>query len=96
MTLFGYIRTVRHLREGVAGKSKVSKVFTAGNRAARIRRSTMRWWRSMSSSSARRSRYWEWSTPSEAHWAAIFPYSLRKVGWSICLSPPTGIGSRIH
>ena len=63
----------------MAGKSKVSRLFTAGNRAARVRRSTMRWWRSMSSSSARRSRYWGWSTPSAAHWAAIFPYS-RKLG----------------
>ena len=44
--------------DGVAGKSKVSRLLTAGKRAARIRRSTMRWCRSMSSSSARRSRYW--------------------------------------
>ena len=40
------------------GKSKVSGLFTAGKRAARIRRSTMRWRRSMSSSSASLSRYW--------------------------------------
>ena len=66
--------------EGMAGKSKVSRLLTAGNRAARIRRSTMRWWRSMSSSSASLSRYPGWSTPSAAHWAAIFPYSLRKLG----------------
>ena len=66
--------------DGMAGKSKVSKLLTAGNRAARIRRSTMRWWRSMSSSSARRSRYWGWFTPSAAHRAAIFPYSRRKLG----------------
>ena len=38
--------------DGMAGKSKVSRLFTAGKRAARIRRSTMRWWRSMISSSA--------------------------------------------
>ena len=49
--------------EGMARKSEVPKLLTAGNRAARIRRSTMRWWRSMSSSSASRSRYWGWSTP---------------------------------
>ena len=49
MALFG---------DGMAGKSKLSKLFTAGNRAARIRR----------------------STPSAAHWGAIFPYSLRKLG----------------
>ena len=42
--------------EGMARKSKVSRLLTAGKRAARIRRSTMRWWRSMSSSSERRSR----------------------------------------
>ena len=29
--------------EGMAVKSKVSRLLTAGNRAARIRRSTMRW-----------------------------------------------------
>ena len=42
---------------GMAGKSKVSKLLTAGKRAARIRRSTMRWCRSMSSNSASLSRY---------------------------------------
>ena len=42
--------------EGMARKSKVSRLLTAGNRAALIRRCTMRWWRSMSSSSASRSR----------------------------------------
>ena len=66
--------------EGMAGKSKVSRLLTAGKRAARIRRSTMRWWRSMSSSSASLSRYPGWSTPSAAHWEAIFPYSRRKLG----------------
>ena len=39
--------------DGMAGKSRVSRLFTAGKRAARIRRSIMRWWRSMSSISAR-------------------------------------------
>ena len=48
--------------------------------ATRIRRSTMRWWRSISSSSARRSRYSGRSTFSAAHRAAIFPYSLRNLG----------------
>ena len=66
--------------DGMAVKSKVSKVLTAGKRADRIRRSTMRWWRSMSSSSASLSRYPGWSTPSAAHWAAIFPYSRKKLG----------------
>ena len=37
-------------------KSKVSRLFTAVKRAARIRRSTIRCWRSISSSSASRSR----------------------------------------
>ena len=44
--------------DGMAGKSKVPRLFTAGKRAARVRRSTMRWWRSMSSSSDNLSRYW--------------------------------------
>ena len=66
--------------EGMAGKSKVSRLLTAGNRAARTRRCTSRWWRSMSSSSASLNRYLGWSTPSAAHWAAIFPYSRRKLG----------------
>jgi hypothetical protein len=44
------------LRLGIAVKSKLSKLFTAGNRAARIRRSTMRRSRSISSSSMRRNR----------------------------------------
>ena len=52
-------------------KSKVSRVLTAGKRAARIRRCTMRWRRSMSSSSASRSRYWGWSTPSAAALGSI-------------------------
>ena len=34
---------------GIAGKSKVSRLFMSGKRAARIRLSTMRWRRSMSS-----------------------------------------------
>ena len=42
--------------DGMARKSKVSRLLVAGKRAARMRRCTMRWWRSMSSSSARRSR----------------------------------------
>ena len=42
--------------EGMARKSKVSRLFTAGKLAALILRSTMRWWRSMSSSSASLSR----------------------------------------
>ena len=42
--------------EGMAANSKVSRLLTAGNRAARIRRSTVRWWRSMSSSSPSRNR----------------------------------------
>ncbi len=66
--------------DGMAGKSKVSRLLTVGNRAARIRRSTMRWRRSMSSSSTSRSRYPEWFTLLAAHWAVIFPYSLRKLG----------------
>ena len=44
------------LSEGIAVKSNVSKLFTAGKRAARMRRSTMRRSRSMSSSSTRRRR----------------------------------------
>jgi hypothetical protein len=36
------------LSDGMAGKSNVSKLFTAGERAARMRRSTMRLSRSMS------------------------------------------------
>ena len=55
--------------DGMAGKSMVSRLLTAGKRAARIRRSTMRWWRSMSSNSASLSRYSGWSTFSAAHWA---------------------------
>ena len=71
--------------EGMAEKSRVSRLFTAGNRAARVRRSTMCWWRSLSSSSASRSRYRGWSTLLAAYWASIFPYSifpysLRKLG----------------
>ena len=42
--------------EGMARKSKVSRLLRAGKRAARIRRRAMRWCRSMSSSSERRSR----------------------------------------
>ena len=44
--------------DGMAGKSKVSRLLTAGQPAVRIRRSTMRWWRSMNSSSASLNRYW--------------------------------------
>jgi hypothetical protein len=44
------------LRLGIAVKSKVSKLFTAGNRAARMRRSTTRRSRSINSNSTRRSR----------------------------------------
>jgi hypothetical protein len=40
----------------MAAKSKLSRLFTVGKRAARIRRSTIRRSRSISSSSARRSR----------------------------------------
>jgi hypothetical protein len=40
----------------MAVKSNVSKLFTAGNRAARMRRSTVRRSRSISSSSISRSR----------------------------------------
>jgi len=43
------------LRLGIAVKSKVSKLFTAGNRAARMRRSTTRRSRSINSNSTRRS-----------------------------------------
>ena len=43
-------------RDGMAGKSKMPRLLTAGKRAARIRRCTMLWWWSMSSSSERRSR----------------------------------------
>ena len=42
--------------EGMAGKSKLSRLFTAGKCAARMRRSTIRPSRSISSSSARRRR----------------------------------------
>ena len=41
---------------GMAAKSKLSRLFTAGNRASRMRRSIIRRSRSSSSSSARRSR----------------------------------------
>jgi hypothetical protein len=44
------------LREGMAVKSKLSRLFTAGNFASLIRRSTVRRSRSIISSSARRSR----------------------------------------
>ena len=44
------------LSDGMAAKSKLSKLFTAGNRASLIRRSTMRRSRSISSRSAKRSR----------------------------------------
>jgi hypothetical protein len=44
------------LRLGMAAKSKVSKLLTAGNLASRMRRSTTRRSRSRSSSSTRRSR----------------------------------------
>jgi hypothetical protein len=49
-------RTSGLLSDGMAAKSNVSKLFTAGKRPARMRRSTMRRSRSMSSSSARRTR----------------------------------------
>ena len=42
--------------DGMARKSKVSRLFVAGKRAALILRSTMRWWRSISSSSESLSR----------------------------------------
>lgn len=42
--------------EGMARKSKMSRDLTAGKRAALMRRWTVRWWRSMRSSSASRSR----------------------------------------
>ena len=45
----------------MALKSKLSRLFTAPNRAALIRRSIMRRSRSISSSSDRRSRYCTWS-----------------------------------
>jgi hypothetical protein len=41
------------LSDGMAAKSKLSRLFTAGNRASLIRRSTMRRSRSISSSSAK-------------------------------------------
>ena len=44
------------LRLGKAAKSKLSRLFTVGNLAALIRRSTMRLSRSMISASASRSR----------------------------------------
>ena len=44
------------LSDGMAAKSKLSRLFTAGNRASLIRRSTMRRSRSISSSSAKRSK----------------------------------------
>jgi hypothetical protein len=46
----------RLIERGMAVKSNVSKLLTAGKRAARMRRSTMRRSRSMSSSSTRRKR----------------------------------------
>jgi hypothetical protein len=44
------------LSEGMAAKSKLSRLLTAGNLASLIRRSTVRRSRSIISSSARRSR----------------------------------------
>jgi len=52
----GQFENERLVEHGMAVKSNVSKLFTAGKRAARMRRSTMRLSRSMSSSSARRRR----------------------------------------
>ena len=49
-------RTSILLSPGMAMKSNVSKFFTTGNRAARMRRSTVRRSRSISSSSISRSR----------------------------------------
>src|SRR6266705_2188512 len=49
-------RTNVLLSEGIAVKSKLSRLFTVGNRAPLMRRSTIRRSRSISSSSARRSR----------------------------------------
>src|SRR5215470_13683671 len=49
-------RTNVLLSEGLAVKSKLSRLFTVGNRASRMRRSTIRRSRSISSSSARRSK----------------------------------------
>ena len=65
--------------EGMAGKSKVSRLLTAGKWAARILRSTMRWWRSMSSSSARRSRYSGGLHTLEGALVSSFLYSLKKL-----------------
>jgi hypothetical protein len=49
-------RTKALLSDGSAVKSKLSRLFTVGNRASLRRRSTIRRSRSISSSSARRSK----------------------------------------
>ena len=63
--------------EGMALNSKLSRLFTVGNFAALMRRSTSRRSRSMSSNSTRRERNWTWSRPSCAEWRATFSYSRR-------------------
>ena len=57
------------LRDGIALKSKLSRLLVAGNFAALMRRSTILRSRSISSSSQSRNRYWTWSLPSAAHCA---------------------------
>ena len=68
------------LREGIAVKSKLSRLLVAGNFAALMRRSIIRRSRSISSSSQSRSRYWTCSLPSAAHCRASLACSDWKVG----------------
>jgi hypothetical protein len=68
------------LSEGIALKSKLSRLLVAGNFAALMRRSIIRRSRSISSSSQSRSRYCTWSLPSAAHCRASLACSDWKVG----------------
>ena len=66
--------------DGMALKSKVSRVLTMGKRAALIRLWLARCSLSISSASARRSKNPMWSTFSRAHCLAVFSDSLSMVG----------------
>ena len=67
--------------EGMAGKSKVSKALD-GREPGRPDPPVHHALVAVDEFQFRQPEQvpWEWSTPSAAHWAAIFPYSLRKLG----------------
>ena len=67
-------------RAGIALKSKLSRLLTAGNFAALILRSIILRSRSIISSSIRRARNCTWSSPSAAACLASLLYSRRTVG----------------